>query len=487
MLFNSLVFLVFFPIVFSIYWLLKDKRSSQNWILLFASYVFYGWWDWRFLVLILMSSTVDFFVGAAIERQVNLKSKKLLLIVSLLFNLGLLGFFKYYNFFVESLTESLELVGFSPNLQTLSIILPVGISFYTFQTLSYTIDIYYGRIKPTKDVVSFFTFVAFFPQLVAGPIERASHLLPQFENKRVFNYADASKGFRLILVGFFKKVVIADTLAPVVDIIFNSPGDYSGAPLIFATLLFAIQIYCDFSGYSDIAIGLSRLMGFDLMTNFRQPYFAMSITDFWRRWHISLSTWFRDYVYIPLGGNKGTAFRAYYNVFITFLVSGLWHGANWTFIIWGAFHGVLLIIERITIKQREGIKRAFNNQFAFNTLAWISTFICVLFGWIFFRANTVSDAGFIVTNLFSDMSNYLNVNELKLKFRGIGWTEIDLIWIGFLIVMLIFIDKLINQDKLNRLLDSKSVIKWGFYYLLFILIIFSSGDNSAQNFIYFQF
>jgi len=335
MLFNSIEFAIFFPIVFIVYWLVAKKIVLRNFWLLLTSYVFYGWWDWRFLLLIAFSSLVDYLVGRRLGKATEERERKKLLLLSLGVNLGLLFYFKYTNFFIESFVDSFRLFGSKLELSTLEIILPVGISFYTFQTLSYTIDIYKKKLEPTKNALAFFAFVSFFPQLVAGPIERASHLLPQFYVRHKFNYAQVKSGCLLILLGLFKKMVIADRAAIYVNSIFNSTETQDGVTYFLASILFAFQIYCDFSGYSDIAIGLGRTMGFDLMKNFDSPYSSKSLTEFWRRWHISLSTWFRDYVYIPLGGSKNGKFRTYFNLFLVFLISGFWHGAALTFIIWG--------------------------------------------------------------------------------------------------------------------------------------------------------
>ncbi|WP_273275459.1 MBOAT family O-acyltransferase, partial [Maribacter polysiphoniae] len=351
MLFNSLDFAIFFPIFFIFYWLVAKNITLRNILILISSYLFYGWWEWRFLFLIVISSFVDFYVGNSLGKIEGIKQRKTLLYISLLVNLGFLFYFKYTNFFIDSFVESFKLFGKTLDVSTLNIILPVGISFYTFQTLSYTIDIYRRQLKPTNDPIAFFAFVAFFPQLVAGPIERASHLLPQFYKTHKFNYTQIKSGLLLIVFGLFKKMVIADRAALYVNEVYNNPGNYEGIETITATVLFAVQIYCDFSGYSDIAIGTARTLGFDLMKNFDSPYLSKSITEFWRRWHISLSTWFRDYVYIPLGGSRKGSYRTYANLFIVFLVSGLWHGAAITFVIWGAVHGTFIVAEKILKEQ----------------------------------------------------------------------------------------------------------------------------------------
>ncbi|MDN3644276.1 MBOAT family O-acyltransferase, partial [Lutimonas halocynthiae] len=337
MLFNSLDFAIFLPIVFVLYWFVTNKNLKlQNLLIVVASYVFYGWWDWRFLSLILFSTLVDYTVGRKLRDENNGSRRLLLLWTSIIVNLGFLGFFKYYNFFLDNFIEAFSFFGYVFKAGSLQIILPVGISFYTFQTLSYTIDVYKKKLEPTKDFIAFAAFVSFFPQLVAGPIERATNLLPQFYKKRTFDSNKAIDGLKQILWGLFKKVVIADNAAQFANEIFNNSGDYSGSTLFLGALFFAFQIYGDFSGYSDIAIGTSRLFGFNLMKNFAFPYFSRDIAEFWRRWHISLSTWFRDYLYIPLGGSRGGLSMKIRNTFIIFIVSGFWHGANWTFIVWGA-------------------------------------------------------------------------------------------------------------------------------------------------------
>ena len=343
MLFNSLPFAVFLPIVFAVYWALHNSLRSQNIMLLTASYIFYGWWDARFLSLIVASTVVDYLLGQYLAAATNALKRKLLLTASMIFNLGLLGVFKYYNFFMENFMEIANSVGLNTNPVLLKIALPVGISFYTFQTMSYTIDIYRKQLEPTKDFIAFAAFVGYFPQLVAGPIERASNLLPQMSKRRYFDYQKAVDGMRQALWGLFKKVVIADAVAPLVDQAFGDPSGFSAIALITGALLFSIQIYCDFSGYSDIAIGISKLFGIDLMQNFRTPYFSRDIAEFWRRWHISLSTWFRDYLYIPLGGSRGSTALKVRNTFAIFIVSGFWHGANWTFIIWGLINALLFL------------------------------------------------------------------------------------------------------------------------------------------------
>jgi alginate O-acetyltransferase complex protein AlgI len=345
MLFNSIDFAIFLPIVFLLYWFVVNKNLKlQNLLIVIASYLFYGWWDWRFLSLILFSTLIDYSVGRKLLNEGNITKRKILLWVSILVNLGFLGFFKYYNFFLDNFIMAFSFFGTPINAQGLNIILPVGISFYTFQTLSYTIDVYKRKLEPTKDFIAFTAFVSFFPQLVAGPIERATNLLPQFYKNRRFEYDKAVDGLRQILWGLFKKVVIADNCAQYANQIFNDTSDYySGSTLVLGAIFFTFQIYGDFSGYSDIAIGTSRLFGFNLKQNFSFPYFSRDIAEFWRRWHISLSTWFRDYLYIPLGGSRGGNWIKIRNTFIIFILSGFWHGANWTFIVWGGLNAIYFL------------------------------------------------------------------------------------------------------------------------------------------------
>ena len=398
MAFNSLVFTVFLLIVFSFYWSLpRNSLGIRNAFLLIASYIFYGWWDWHFLGLIALNSTVDYVLGLALYQTESKGKRKFLLGISLTTNLGILGFFKYYDFFIDSAMGVLQAIGFQANFHTLAIILPVGISFYTFQTLSYTIDIYRGKIVPTQNAIAYFAFVSFFPQLVAGPIERASHLLPQFLQPKDFNLDKAKDGLRQILWGLFKKTVIADNLAPYVDKIYSNYEVYPGPMLLLGTVYFAVQIYCDFSGYSDMAIGTARLFGFDLKRNFAYPYFSRDIGEFWRRWHISLSTWFRDYVYIPLGGNRTkTTLQHFSNLMLTFTISGFWHGANWTFVIWGFLNG-LYYLPPVLLRgphkhQTEVVALGRFWPTPLEFLQICRTFILISFAWIFFRATSFSHA-----------------------------------------------------------------------------------------------
>ncbi len=482
MIFNSIEFAIFLPIIFTIYWILANKNLTiRNLLLLASSYFFYGWWDARFLILIFFSSILDYSVGLFIYKAKRQAVKKRLLYFSLIANLGLLFFFKYFNFFASELAHGLQTLGFNSHIRTLQIILPVGISFYTFQTLSYTIDIYKGKLKPTDNPIAFFAFVSFFPQLVAGPIERASELLPQFTQKHSFSYRLAKTGTWLILWGLFKKVAIADNCAPIVNKIFDNPEIYAGTTLWLGAIFFAIQIYADFSGYSDIAIGTARLFGFTLMTNFRYPYFAANIADFWKRWHISLSTWFRDYIYIPLGGSRVKLLFKIRNIFIVFLVSGFWHGANWTFITWGAFHAVLFL--PLYLKKHSSTYDNHSNIFfkKAKLLAPLFTFICVTLGWVIFRSDTVSSASTYITHMFTDTFNAPGQFVLFLK-------PYLVIYIIILILQeYINYKQEIKANQIPEPLFTKFKYARYTYYIILCFIIVLSYPNEAQSFIYFQF
>jgi D-alanyl-lipoteichoic acid acyltransferase DltB (MBOAT superfamily) len=481
MLFNSTTFLIFLIIVFVVFW--KTSKYSLRWgnvVLLTGSYIFYGWWDWRFLILIIISSAIDFFIGNQIFKSKNHRNRKLLLITTISANLGMLFFFKYFNFFIDSFKTLLTPFAATYQWSTLNIILPVGISFYTFQTLSYTIDIYNRKTEPAQSALSFFTFVAFFPQLVAGPIERARNLIPQFEIKRGFSYSQGKSGLKLILWGLFKKMVIADQLAEIVNAVYASPENFNGWGIIIATFLFGFQIYCDFSGYSDIAIGTARLFGIELMTNFRTPYFSTSFREFWRRWHISLSTWFRDYVYIPLGGNRGGSIKSARNIIITFLISGLWHGASVTFLIWGGIHGVLFTAEQF-------ISANFNiNSKLRNLAGFVITFMAVNFAWLFFRAENWDHVEILITNILtpgtSDFNSFLSLLIDSQHFTAPGRMLL------FVFPVFVLIEILMGKKEFNNLLlNSPKYVRWGFYYAILFSILLFGVLNSAPQFIYFQF
>ncbi|MDO5980484.1 MBOAT family O-acyltransferase [Flavivirga spongiicola] len=482
MLFNSLEFVIFFVIVFFAYYKSYNNLKFQNALLLISSYVFYGWWDWRFLSLIIISSISDYIIGSLIDKSNNKKQRKKFLILSLLINLGILGFFKYYNFFAESFSDFISVFGFETNPFLLNIVLPVGISFYTFQTMSYTIDIYRDKMKANKNLLEFMTFVSFFPQLVAGPIERASHLLPQFGKKRKFDVYEFKEGAKQVLWGLFKKIVIADNCAFYANQIFENSDSYPGSVLVIGVILFAFQIYGDFSGYSDIAIGISRMMGIDLMQNFKSPYLAENIQDFWRRWHISLSTWFRDYVYIPLGGSQvDSSFRRSVNIIITFTVSGFWHGANWTFVIWGALHSLFYFIQTFYSKQMKTVKILPSNLV--KTFNIIITFIAVTFAWIFFRAKSFNHA----VNYISEMLSSSILANPTSHFKGMGSSVMPFVIVISLVYLLIF--EISNRDANYsfQVGHFKAPYRTLIYCSLLLLILFFRATNGPIDFIYFQF
>ncbi|MGY8988063.1 MAG: MBOAT family O-acyltransferase [Flavobacteriales bacterium] len=481
MLFNSIEFGIFLPSIFIIYWFVTKKIQHQNILILLSSYLFYGWWDWRFLGLIFFSTIIDFLIGKSLEKKKGVVTRKYLLWSSVLMNIGFLGFFKYYNFFIDNFIYAFSTVGIELSYQSLNIILPVGISFYTFQTLSYTIDIYKRKLKPTTDFITFAAFVSFFPQLVAGPIERASNLLPQFKKNRIFDYNQATDGMRQILWGFFKKIVIADNCAEYANLIFNNSADYGGSTLVIGAIFFTFQIYGDFSGYSDIAIGTAKLFGFNLMQNFSFPYFSRDIAEFWRRWHISLSTWFRDYLYIPLGGSRGSNYHKIRNVFIVFLVSGFWHGANWTFIFWGGLNAIYFIPIMLMNRNRSNLDTIAHNKLFPNVNEFFSmllTFGLTVFAWIFFRSEDLNHAFNYIGTIFSN--TLFTIPEIKL--------EIKLVVIFLLILFFLIIEWFGRESKYAIEYFMKKW-KWHYrylyYYVILITIIFFSGKN--EEFIYFQF
>jgi D-alanyl-lipoteichoic acid acyltransferase DltB (MBOAT superfamily) len=482
MLFNSIDFAIFLPIVFILYWFATNNSLKlQNFLIVAASYLFYGWWDWRFLSLILFSTVVDYTVGRKLRIEENQTKRKILLWTSILINLGFLGFFKYYNFFLENFITAFSFFGNPINPQGLNIILPVGISFYTFQTLSYTIDVYKRKLTATKDFVAFSAFVSFFPQLVAGPIERATHLLPQFYTRRKFDYALAVDGMRQILWGLFKKIVIADNCAEFANQIFNNSADMNGSTLVLGAIFFTFQIYGDFSGYSDIAIGTSRLFGFDLMQNFNFPYFSRDIAEFWRRWHISLSTWFRDYLYIPLGGSRGGTWIKVRNTFIIFIVSGFWHGANWTFIVWGALNAIYFLPLLLTNNNRNNLETVAKGKL-FPSLKELSfmllTFGLTVFAWIFFRAENIGHA-------FNYISEILSTSLFEIpKLSGMRSALITIV----LTCAFILIEWLGREQQFaiqNFGIKWKRPLRYAMYYAIIIAIFWFGGHE--QQFIYFQF
>jgi D-alanyl-lipoteichoic acid acyltransferase DltB (MBOAT superfamily) len=483
MLFNSIQFAIFLPIVFLLYWFVFDRFISkskrqlrlQNAFVVVASYVFYGWWDWRFLLLIAFTSFCSWGSGLLIGKAETRRNSKGWMWIDVVLNLGILATFKYYDFFV---TEFAQLFQISTDGLLLKVILPVGISFYTFQALSYSIDVYRGKIEPTKDIVAFFAFISFFPQLVAGPIERATNLLPQFLKKREFDYDSAVDGMRQILWGLFKKIVVADNCAVYVDQVFSTYTEQSGSTLLLAAIFFTFQIYGDFSGYSDIAIGTAKLFGIKLMRNFNVPYFSRDIAEFWRRWHISLTTWFRDYVYIPLGGSRVSKAKVIRNTFIIFLVSGFWHGANWTFIAWGAYHAILFLPLILTGKNRK-----YTNQVAEGR--WLPTpkeagqmlltFVLAVLGWIIFRAETVGIAWEYVCGIF-------NASILSVPYFYVGTKK------AILMVAIMLIIEWISRKKEHSLQYSNKTPSWLTWLcsMVIVLMILEFG-GSSQSFIYFQF
>jgi len=463
-LFNSIEYFYFFVVAYLFYWALAKKQLVfQNAFLLVSSYVFYGWWDYRFLGLIFISTVIDFFLAKQIYTIQESQIKKLLLSLSLCVNLGLLAFFKYYNFFIDSWVELLTSVGYEFNsITTLEIILPVGISFYTFQTLSYTIDVYYGRLKPSKSFINFATFVSLFPQLVAGPIERARNLLPQLEQPRTFSKSLLLQGLYLMLWGLFKKIVIADSLAPLTDKVFEDLSLYNGGTLLLGLLYFTFQIYCDFSGYSDIAIGTAKCFGFQFKTNFNFPYFAQNISDFWRRWHMSLSNWFRDYIFIPLGGSKVSTIKFIRNILVVFLVSGLWHGANWTYVFWGLTHALIYFITQY-------IKLPIHSSGFKNIVTTCFTFIAVMIAWVFFRSPTISFAFEYLTDLVMRFS----IPQYPLK--GL-----------YYIFILLFFDFCFRTNP-QHIFKGFSSFQKQLSIIVFIAFIWVHFSSSPKNFIYFQF
>lgn len=492
MLFNSIEYFFFLPLVCLFYFLLPIKG---RWVfLLVSSYFFYGYWKPEYLILIIFSTIIDYFAAFKIEHSKNNFWRKTWLIISLSSNLGLLFTFKYFNFFNTVLADIFNLFNHTYTPPIVELLLPVGISFYTFQTLSYTIDVYKGELKAEPNFIKFALFVSFFPQLVAGPIERAKHLLPQFDKTFAFNPERTVDGLVLIFWGLFKKVVIADSLALIANQYFNSPEDSSSLDLIKAAYAFTFQIYCDFSGYSDIAIGSARILGYDIMENFNSPYLAKSISDFWSRWHISLSTWFRDYVYIPLGGNRKGKLKQNRNIFIVFFLSGLWHGANYTYIVWGLYHGTLLLLENLLQEIKKRI--SFNNKIALldnlgTFFSTIFTFHLVVIGWIFFRASDLKQAWLILYKCYFAFSEIIQNGILKLSVLGVKWffftsyhpetLQVRNVIPYFIMLMLI----------IERCLKKVSIQKFYYVKLLVIAILsvlmFVFGNTGGEQFIYFQF
>ena len=474
MLFNSFEFVLFFLVVYGVYIILHHRY--QNYLLLVASYFFYGYWDWRFLSLILISTIVDYFCGLGIESVSGKTRKKRFLVFSIVTNLGILFTFKYFDFFANGFANLLSVFGFDMDPRIINVALPIGISFYTFQTMSYTIDIYQGKLRPTRNFMNFALFVSFFPQLVAGPIERARNLLPQVEKRRTISYDMVREGLWLILLGYFKKLVIADNMIPFTQSIFESPNTASGLEILIGIYAFAFQIYCDFSGYTDIARGLAKLLGFDLMLNFRFPYFATNPRDFWRRWHISLSTWLRDYLYIPLGGNRRGKLSSYRNIMITMVLGGLWHGAAWNFVAWGVFHGSILILHRLV----ESPLKAIEPKGRLSGIIWrnfmiIGFFHVTCFGWLLFAVKSLSDVPVLLYAIFS-------------SFVFNGWRGAFFTFIIFALPALLMAVELWAERNQQTII----VLNWPKWarvvsYALTFLLILLCGATTSNEFIYFQF
>lgn len=471
MLFNSVEFLIFLPIVFAVYWLLKNNRRLQNLWVVTASYLFYGWWDYRFLALIAFTSLLSWWTGVMMESD---RRRHLWLWLSVGLNLGILGLFKYYDFFAQSFAD--VFLGGHGDRLLLGLILPVGISFYTFQALSYSIDVYKRKIEPTRDIVAYFAYVSFFPQLVAGPIERATNLLPQFLEKRHFDYSLAADGMRQMLWGFFMKMAVADRCGVYVDQVWGHYAECTGPQLVLAAMLFSVQIYGDFAGYSNIAIGCAKLFGIRLKPNFKTPYFSRDTGEFWRRWHVSLNRWFRDYLYIPLGGSRGSRLQTVRNTVIIFLVSGLWHGANWTFVAWGAFHAILFIPLMLSGRNRRHLDTVAQGR-KLPTLGevgmMLNTFMLCTIGRIFFRADTIHDS-------FGYFAQF---------FKG-SWTleGLEYPWLTVCFILVMFVTEWINREQEHGLVLSGVRPRWaraGIYYMLTAAILLFSSQS--ENFIYFQF
>ncbi|WP_340202350.1 MBOAT family O-acyltransferase [Ascidiimonas sp. W6] len=483
MLFNSVEFFIFLPIVFVLYWFVFNKHlKAQNILVLVASYFFYGWWDWRFLFLIFLSTVVDYLVGLKIFHSDNQSIRKRWLAVSVAFNVGLLGFFKYFNFFVDSWIDMLDALGMpTGSTWTLQVILPVGISFYTFQTMSYSFDIYYKKLTPTRDFISFAAFVGFFPQLVAGPIERASNLLSQITNKRHFNYEQIVAGLKLILWGLFKKLVIADGIAPIVDDVFANYADYPASSLVLGVTLFSFQVYGDFSGYSDIAIGTAKLFGVELMSNFKFPNFARNVAEYWQRWHVSLSTWFRHYLYIPLGGSRVGKLKSVRNIIIIFLVSGFWHGSNWTFIFWGGIHALFYIPVFLMGRNRiyMGNVVAQNRWFPsmIELLQMFLTFVIVTFSRVFFRSASLTDSFGFLNQIFTDF-------RYEAYAHPSGYRMIDYY---ILIALFLLYEFRIRKDERSPFKFKSPVVRFIVYSIVLLLILMFYDSSFDRSFIYFQF
>lgn len=511
MAFNSVKYVIFLPIVVLVYFLIpirKNKKNSnlyRNIFLIIASYYLYMCWVPQYAVLLFFSTFLTYITSIILDRINNKKSRKICLVISIVLNLGILFVFKYYNFFIDNINSILINFGINWNFPISSLLLPVGISFYTFQTIGYSIDVYRKDIKAEKNFINYTLFVSFFPKLVQGPIEKARNIIPQFKEIHKFDYSSSIEGLRMILIGMFKKVVIADTVVIYVNAVFNNVEQYTGLTLLFAVFLFSIQIYCDFSGYSDIAIGSAKLLGFRLMENFHAPYFSQSIGEFWNRWHISLNNWFKDYVYIPLGGNRKGFRRKLINLFTIFLLSGIWHGANWTYIIWGVLNGIYRVVQELIRKSCKPLE--FNYEVLYKVkkaIKIIITFGLICFSWIFFRANTISDAMYIIKNMFTNISitsliqNYCTIiNENLVNTSTMRYFYFGIIIISILILFIIDIKSCKESDNKKALATNifvriNKVARWGIYIIFTVTIIWmfiiqNGIFGQIGQFIYFQF
>lgn len=477
MLFNSFDFIIFLPIVFIIYWILPHKI---RWILLLASsYYFYMSWNVKYILLIFFTTVISYVAARLLDKEENKKKRKWILGSTTILCLGVLLFFKYFNFLSKSISDFISLFAININPVTLNLLLPVGISFYTFQTLSYVIDVYKGDVSAEHHFGYYATFISFFPQLVAGPIERTSNLLPQIKENHKFDYSQVTYGLKLMAWGFFKKLCVADEIAVYIDVVYSSLDSSTGFDLLIAVLGFTMQIYCDFSGYSDIAIGTSKLMGVNLMANFRSPYFSVSIKEFWSRWHISLSTWFKDYVYIPLGGNRCGLFRHSFNLLITFLVSGLWHGANWTFVAWGGIHGIAQVFENLF----EFFLKPFRKKVVGKFISLFVVFVFCNLAWVFFRAESFSDAIYVITHIFSG----INEGERGYFSNSIELDAVHYVKINFTLIILFIFDFFSLKIDVIKWIGNRNVIlRWGIY-IIFVMILFIFAHIGNSSFIYFQF
>ena len=474
MTFQSLEYLIFLPVVFIFYWTLcRGSKMLQNGLIVAASLVFYGWWDWRFLGLLLLTAFSTFFAGMWMGRTDDEKKRRWINIGAIVLNVGILFVFKYFNFFVQSFTDAFLMFGAELNLHTLKIFLPVGISFYTFTALSYSIDVYQRKVEPTHDVLAYLAYVMFFPSILSGPISRAQKQLPQYFESRNFDYDNAVSACKLMLLGGVIKLCLADRLGIYVDAVYANIAQHSGTTLFLTSIMYTIQIYADFAGYSLMAIGSGRLLGIELPTNFIRPYFALTVTDFWRRWHISLTTWFRDYIYFPLGGNRCSKARWIINTMIVFMVSGLWHGAAYTFVIWGAMHGACMVIERLVYGDK--IKTITNKLSVANALRWMVTFAIVNFAWIFFRVNNLSDVMTIFQKIFTN--------------TGRIFIDADTMLYAFMFAILVFVVDFVDEYYSGkvRLLNSRyTIVRWATYIALVVMVLLF-GVLDGGSFIYFQF